>query len=116
MNMNPVLLKDINMWWNSVYRKIFKFNKWESVKCLICLLGRFDIYHLENVRRIKFLKNMSAVQNLNSVVSFVNSKYVNRGEFWSVINKFNMDFNWSYGKIMAMSHISFQNIAVDSSV
>lgn len=116
MNFNPVLLKDINMWWNSVYRKIFKFNKWESVKCLICLLGRLDIYHLENVRRIKFLKNMSAIQSLNSVVSFVNSKYVNRGEFWSVINKFNMDFNWSYGKIKAMSHIYFQNIAVDSSV
>ena len=56
LNLNRVDLAEINSWWNSVYRKIFHFNKWESVKQLICLLGRLDVLHMENVRRIHFIK------------------------------------------------------------
>ena len=42
LNLNDVQLREINSWWNSVYRKIFGYNKWESVKEIICLFGRLD--------------------------------------------------------------------------
>ena len=31
MNLPNTQLKDVNAWWNYVYRKIFNYNKWESV-------------------------------------------------------------------------------------
>ena len=32
--------------WNSVYSKLLGFNKWESVKGLICSRGRLDFHHI----------------------------------------------------------------------
>ena len=40
MNIKAHQMKEINSWWNSVYRRIFGFNQWESVKeVIIILLG-----------------------------------------------------------------------------
>jgi len=33
-------LNDLNSCWNLVYRRIFGFNRWESVKVFICGFGR----------------------------------------------------------------------------
>ena len=60
ININNYQLKLINSWWNSVYRKIFSFQKWESVKLLICLLNRirpctFGKFETDNV----YQKNVS---------------------------------------------------------
>ena len=57
-NLKETELKEINSWWNSVYRKIFNFQKWESVKLLICFCERLDIHHMENLRRINFINKM----------------------------------------------------------
>lgn len=32
VNPHQILLKYIKSWWNAAYRKIFNYNKWESVK------------------------------------------------------------------------------------
>ena len=32
MKMSQVQINDLNACWNSVYRRIFGFNKWESVR------------------------------------------------------------------------------------
>jgi len=39
-------LDDLNSSWNSVYRKIFGFNRWESVRVFINGLGRLDLKHI----------------------------------------------------------------------
>jgi len=44
---------ELNACWNSVYRKIFGFNKWESVKSFICGLGRLDFHLFVRIRRVK---------------------------------------------------------------
>jgi len=44
----------LNACWNSVYRKIFGFNKWESIKSVMCGLGRLDFHHFVRIRRVKF--------------------------------------------------------------
>jgi hypothetical protein len=56
MNLKTNQVKELNSWWNSVFRKIFLYNKWESVKELIMLLQRLDVVHLIYLRRLKFLK------------------------------------------------------------
>jgi hypothetical protein len=43
----------LNASWNSVYRTIFHFNKWESVRSFICGLRRLDVHHLISSRRLQ---------------------------------------------------------------
>ena len=40
----------LNTYWNSVYRKLFGFNKWESVKCFISGLGHLDLHHITKIQ------------------------------------------------------------------
>jgi hypothetical protein len=47
-------IDELDAAWNSVYRKIFDFHKWASVKCFICCLGRIDLRHLVRIRRVNF--------------------------------------------------------------
>ena len=46
--LNTTKAKDLEIsnWWNTVCRKIFVYHKWESVKEVICRLGRLDFPHL----------------------------------------------------------------------
>lgn len=52
-----------------MYRKIFKFNQWESVKCFINGLGRLDLRHILLMRRLKLYKHLytSANKLLNNL-------------------------------------------------
>jgi len=45
---------ELNACWNSVYRKLFGFNKWESVKSFICGLGRLDLHYIIKKHRMMF--------------------------------------------------------------
>lgn len=65
-------LSELNSCWNTLYRKIFNFNKWESVKCFICGLGKLDLHHLLLLSRLKFYKKLS-----------MSSNYLLRDLFWS---------------------------------
>jgi len=40
--------------WNSVYRRLFGFHKWESVRGCISGLGRLDFVHLCQALKAKF--------------------------------------------------------------
>jgi len=46
--------QELNAAWNSVYRRIFGFNKWESVKAFIKGVGRLDLHHVFMLRRVNF--------------------------------------------------------------
>ena len=47
-------LQRLNAGWNSVYRRIFGFNKWNSVKSFIHGLGFLDLKHIFMLRKAKF--------------------------------------------------------------
>jgi hypothetical protein len=57
---------ELNACWNTVYRKIFGFHKWESVKCFIWGLGRLDLHHIILQRKFKFYLHL-----LNSRENFL---------------------------------------------
>ena len=47
-------MHELNVCWNNVFRTIFFFNKWESVKSFICGLGRLNFVYLVKLARVKF--------------------------------------------------------------
>lgn len=47
--------QELNVCWNTVYRIIFGFNRWESVKCFIHGLGRLNLIHIIKLYRLRFL-------------------------------------------------------------
>lgn len=55
---------ELNACWNSVYRKLFGFNRWESVKSFICGLGRLDLHHIVRIHRTKFYLHVVRSCNL----------------------------------------------------
>ena len=57
-------LQLMNSWWNSVYRKIFGYFKWESVRIIICCLQKLNLTYIENLQRIKFIKNVVTREKL----------------------------------------------------
>ena len=50
--------KELNACWNSVYRKLFGFHKWESVKCCIHGLNRPDLHSIIRLRSVSFYRRM----------------------------------------------------------
>ena len=55
LNIPQPQIIELNSWWNSVYRKIFNYHKWESVRLLIFMLGRLDLLHIINLKTLTFL-------------------------------------------------------------
>jgi len=51
---------DLNSCWNIVFRRIFHFRKFDSVRACICGLGRLDFYHIRVNLLLKFVKKMFA--------------------------------------------------------
>ena len=43
--------------WNSVIRRLFGYNRWESVKAVLMGLGRLNIKHLIMLRKTKFYRH-----------------------------------------------------------
>ena len=64
-----------NVCWNSVIRKLFNYNKWESVKSVSFHIDRLNITHLIMIRKINFYRNLHASKTTlyNVFMSFLSS-------------------------------------------
>ena len=56
-------IDELGVCWNSVIRKIFGYNKWESVKSVLCGLGRLNVKHLIMLRKVRFYRHLYYAQN-----------------------------------------------------
>ena len=59
-------LAELNVCWNSVYRRLFGFHKWESVRGCISGMGRLDFIHVSQLAKVKFY--LKIVSSTNSVM------------------------------------------------
>ena len=64
LNLCDRQLRELNVCWNGVYRKIFKFHQWESVKGFIYGMGRCDIIHILALRKLQYLCRLQQSQNV----------------------------------------------------
>ena len=51
-------MDELNACWNNVIRRLFVYNKWESVSALLLLLERLNVKHLIMLRKINFYKRL----------------------------------------------------------
>jgi DMSO/TMAO reductase YedYZ heme-binding membrane subunit len=54
-------IKALSVCWNDAFRKIFNFNRWESVKHLQYFCGCLDFKHIYDMSRYKFLVALSTM-------------------------------------------------------
>jgi hypothetical protein len=60
---------DLNCCWNTVYRRIFHFRKYDSVKMFIAGLGRLDFHHIRLNLLLKSVK--SGLLSSNIIIRFL---------------------------------------------
>ena len=75
IKISDIQLKEINASWNSVYRHIFKFHRWESVKLFIYGLDNLDFKHILMKLSTKFYLSMQLSNNLMVEQCFKFFKY-----------------------------------------
>ena len=63
IKLSETQIASLNASWNSAYRRIFHFNRWESVKCFIRGLGRVDFRHLRSQLSTKHYLSMQLCKN-----------------------------------------------------
>jgi len=51
-------VNELNACWNNVIRRLFGYNKWESVSALLLSLERLNVKHLIMLRKINFYKRL----------------------------------------------------------
>ena len=102
-------LQLMNSWWNSVYRKIFGYFKWESVRIIICCLQKLNLTYIENLQRIKFIKNVVTREKVinNSTLCGIVNAYLHNGEFQSIVTMNNVQLHWSLPRITSAVHQAF---------
>jgi len=64
LKLNREQLHEMNKAWNCAYRKIFGYHMWESVKQLMCCLGKLDFMHIRLKLYINFLRTNVNSNNL----------------------------------------------------
>jgi hypothetical protein len=57
-------LQELNVCWNTAFRVIFGFNRWESVKCFIHGLGRLNLVYIIKILKTRFLFHLLGVNHL----------------------------------------------------
>ena len=79
-------LASLNSCWNIVFRRIFKFRKYDSVSVFICGLGRLDFKHLHLMHTLKFVKKKSLSSD-NAVIRCVSTLFSLSTEFSNLCSR-----------------------------
>ena len=116
-NLNMTDLAQINYWWNSVYRKIFCYNKWESVRLLICKLQRLDFINIFYLRKFSFVNNLTndMYTDHSKIMKHFALHYINENEYMCMLNMNSCNSDWSMGRIRAAIYCNFELSTVSSS-
>jgi len=64
-------LDELNVCWNNVIRRIFNYNKWESVESVLFHINRLNITHLIMMRKINFYRRLQNGILHNVFMSFL---------------------------------------------
>lgn len=80
---------ELNTAWNSVFRRVFNFRKYDSVRLVICGLERLDFHHIRSKLTLTFIKN--CLQSSNKVVMFLTRLFTLGPQFQSVCQSVDID-------------------------
>jgi len=83
-NLSNGCVRQLNACWNSVYRRIFLFKPWESVRELISYLERMNLEYLYYQKKLCFLNSM--MHSDNNVIISVLGAFIHSVEFNKLCN------------------------------
>ena len=93
-----------------MYRTVFHYNKWDSVKELIYYLGRIDLLHIVQMRKLLFFKDCISYFHRNGSVYNIMLNFSYRSYCASLCHKNMVDLTWSVGSIKCTIFSNFSNI------
>jgi hypothetical protein len=101
ISLTQVQVNTLNVCWNNVYRKIFGFNKWNSVREFIGGLGNLDFMYLRYLQMLKFYRSM--YMSNNNVIKVLYNMFKLTNEFGTFCNKLQLNLSavdkYSVGKL-----------------
>ena len=108
---------EVNACWNTVYRRIFNYRKYDSVSTIICGLGRLDSKHLHTLWTLKFIKKCCFSQNV--VVRCLGKLFTISGEFKQRCGRFDVDASSCFSHIssfvvLLMNILLYMPIAINA--
>ena len=62
--LNPNTLDTLNVCWNNVFRKVFKMNRWETIKIVQFYCGCLHFIHIHHFEKLKFIAKLSNCDNI----------------------------------------------------
>ena len=98
----------LNCCWNFIYRRIFGYFRWESVRNVMGALNKLNVIYMINLRRVLFIKRMMNDSLNNHTLLGIVKHYVNNNEFQTILNKYKINFHASSGKIKKSFSSDFQ--------
>lgn len=106
---------DLNCCWNTVFRRIFNFRKFDSVRLCISGLGRLDLHHIRISLCLKFVKNSVICSNV--IVRFLSNLFTLSHEFQDICRQIDINpktvlqSSFHYVKCAVYSHFTATTIS-----
>jgi hypothetical protein len=89
LRLNSIQTRQLNVCWNTVVRRIFGYNTWESVRGLLMQMSKLDFIHMVLFRQCKFCK--LNIDSSNSVFRSLLMNYINSARFKINLVKLKID-------------------------
>jgi len=97
INVSQKVILSFNVCWNMLYRRVFNFNKWESVSLFIAGLGRLNFTHMFQWLQFKMLKKF-IISSTDTVKHLMNS-YVMDSNLLERCRQYNVNLDMSFNDV-----------------
>jgi hypothetical protein len=110
INLPTAQMRQLNVCWNNVYRKIFNMHKWESVKDIQFYSGRIDLCHMLHMRKLNFFGRLLYGSHNNSVLSVCGKGYSYNIELVPLCHQYDIDISTLGRRIDHFMYASFASV------
>jgi hypothetical protein len=108
LNVPSSQVSALGCWWNAVFRKLFFYNMWESVKMLIYFLQRLDMHHMIIQRKLLFIRSLEMCGN--NLISNISKLFKLSPEYAHLMKTCKVDLSRSGKHVRVAVHSRFNEI------
>ena len=104
LNLNVEQIREFNVAWNNIFRHIFGFQRWESVRQFMSGIGRTNFRTMFIYGYLVFVK--SSMSSCNAKFRFLMLRhYLSNMNTFMNRHNFTMDLNFEYTTVSQLRHI-----------
>ena len=105
MNVSQKVVNSFNVCWNMMYRRIFSFNKWESVSLFIAGIGRLNFSHVYQLLQFNMLKRF--MHDSTNVVAHLMEHYLMDARLNELCREYAICLSMPFGAIKRAINVHF---------